>query len=250
MGGTDFARIRLFIHNSGAEALPEYDSEICIERKLTKNAKNGSSTFKILDPRTMKCIKSGLKPVRCLVSALGINVENPCVVLKQASKLDNFEKEHREATANVKIAKQQQKETKGSAAVIRQQFIECKQQFDIMTNMQQQQNQVNHWKKCEKWIAYQREANKLSAYETEINCMQQKIEKGRKQFVEKKEKILSDMTILKELKAEIEKNGEEETEKFKKPILVLKQKQSKINQEIRGLTHKISSKQRFVDASN
>merc|ERR1712228_668286 len=46
------------------------------------------------------------------------------------------------------------------------------------------------------------------------------------------------------------KNGEEETEKFKKPILVLKQKQSKINQEIRGLTHKISSKQRFVDASN
>merc|ERR1712130_124992 len=131
----------------------------------------------------------------------------------QSSKLDNFEKQHRDAMNNVQIAIQQQKETKGSFNVIKEQFIECKRQFDILSNMQQQQNKVYEWKKCEKWMIYEKEFKKLLNYQNEINLIKNKIKKGQKQMNEKKEKICDDMKILKNLKNEIEKNGKEQIEK-------------------------------------
>merc|ERR1712228_945326 len=94
------------------------------------------------------------------------------------------------------------------------------------------------------------ELPKLDGYEHEIKTMQKNIEKGRKQYENKKNKQLKDEDIANKLKEEIERNGEEETEKFRKPINVLKTKQHKIDRDIKAITSKISSKQRFVDSSN
>ena len=152
--GCDFALIKLYLHNQGSEALTDqnYGDEICIERKLTTNGKNGTSSFRVLNSR-LKKVGVGVKAVRQIVDKLNINVDNPCVVLKQstakeflnstktsdkfkffmqASKLQDYETNMNEARANVYQAKEQQKQTKGAFSQIKERYFECKRQYDAL----------------------------------------------------------------------------------------------------------------------
>ena len=152
--GKDFAVIRLFLHNKGSERLtePDYGDEIVIERRLTKNNKNGTSQFKVLNSK-LKKVGAGVKAVRQIVDRLNINVDNPCVVLKQstakeflnstksadkfkffmqASKLSDYAKSLDEAKRNVVEARERQKQTKGSFSQIKDRYFQCKQQYEAL----------------------------------------------------------------------------------------------------------------------
>ena len=154
--GEEFAVIKLYLHNKGPERIiePNYGDEIIIERKLTKNGKNGTSSFKVYNS-SLKKVGAGIKAVRQIIDRLNINVDNPCVVLKQstakeflnstkssdkfkffmqASKLSDYASSLNEAKGNVFTAKQQQKQTKGAFSQIKERYFQCKQQYDALIN--------------------------------------------------------------------------------------------------------------------
>ena len=151
-----WAKIRLFLHNQGPEALDGYGPEIVIERKLSRTAKNGSSTFNVMDSALNSKGKT-LKAVRKITSDFNINVANPCVVLKQStakqflnstkstdkfkffmqsSKLGEYESQYEEAARNVYEAREQQKNSKGSFESVKSQFLECQQQYQQLIDNQ------------------------------------------------------------------------------------------------------------------
>jgi len=146
----DWATIRITLHNTGIEALPDYGPFIVIERKLSNKGAHGASVFKITDS-TGRTIGKNATFVNELCDKLNIYVDNPCVILKQqeakeflsttkgnkkfelfmkSSKLWGFQESLQEAKQNVNDSLRKQKDTNNSFNIVQEQYKRAKNEYD------------------------------------------------------------------------------------------------------------------------
>ena len=265
----DFAKIRLFLHNRGPEALREYGPEICIERKLSTAGKNGTSSFKVLDSN-LKTIGNGMRAVRDIAERLNIHVDNPCVVLKQeaakqflnsakerdkyrffmqASKLGDFVEVLRESMDNVDIALEQQKQTKESFGIIEQQYKECKRNYDNLISIQSQEKLINFYIRSEKWMKYHKKLREVNRLRNTAEKWKNKVIRGRQTFEQQKVLLHESVKKATEMKKQIE-NDVREIEKVKGPITEIKKKLKAFEKKRKEIIRKKSAKQKLIDRSN
>ena len=265
----DFAKIRLFLHNRGPEALREYGPEICIERKLSTAGKNGTSSFKVLDSN-LKTIGNGMRSVRDIAERLNIHVDNPCVVLKQeaakqflnsakerdkyrffmqASKLGDFVEVLRESMDNVDIALEQQKQTKESFGLIEQQYKECKRNYDNLISIKSQEKLINFYIRSEKWMRYHKKLREVNRARNKAETFKNKVIRGRSTFEKHKHILHESVKKATEMKKEIE-NDNKKLDEVKGPISNLKKELKSLEKRRKELIRKKSAKQKLIDRSN
>eukprot|EP01084_Bolivina_argentea_P284369 487364_1 len=215
----------------------------------------------------MRVHGKGVKAVQALASKLNLCVNNPCVVLKQttakqllnstrntdkfkffmdASKLGSFEEAMRDAKQQLQEAVTEQRSSKDSFHVIAERYKECKQQYDMLVNKQEQEQTVAFWNTAEAWMRYHREHKTLEPLQNEIENIEFKIQSANETKTQKEEELHRQMQRAQDLKAEIEKKSEE-SERFTEPINVLKGEMAALNGKRAAAARKASSNQRFVD---
>eukprot|EP00485_Elphidium_margaritaceum_P007405 CAMPEP_0202688350 /NCGR_PEP_ID=MMETSP1385-20130828/3874_1 /ASSEMBLY_ACC=CAM_ASM_000861 /TAXON_ID=933848 /ORGANISM="Elphidium margaritaceum" /LENGTH=1206 /DNA_ID=CAMNT_0049343303 /DNA_START=94 /DNA_END=3714 /DNA_ORIENTATION=- len=266
--GKERAIIRIHLFNRGAEALPKYGDEIVIERTITKNKKNGNSTFKVCDSQ-LHVVAKGARAVREICERLNINVENPCVVLKQStakeflnstkpadkfkffmqsSKLGDYQAMLEEAKYNVNVALQQQIQTKGSFTVIKEQFEDCQRQYQHLLNHEAQTKKVEHYVTTEKWMRYHSQMEGLARFEAdEAQCENTKKEWQRK-LAARTDKLKQDMEKLLQVKTGITESHSSLSQ-YEEPIAAHKAEQRKLDEKRADICRRISAKQKFIDQS-
>eukprot|EP01084_Bolivina_argentea_P191334 328669_1 len=267
--GKDWSKITLYLYNEGPERLEEYGSEIIIERRLSKTSRNGYSSFKVIDGRTLKTKATGLKPVRNIADKFNLNVENPCVILKQtvakkflntsshkdkfkffmqASKLGNYVNSLQEARVNVESAKDTQRATKGSFVAITKEYWEAKEKLDTQERYDQQKEKVEFWKRSEKWMVYHKEKGKIHGSKNGMEKWEYKIRESKKQLEEMKKRNANNIKTVTGMKQEIEEKSEHAA-RHKAPVAGLKKRQAELDKERHDCVRKINAKHKYVDKS-